>query len=484
VRGWLHVEADHLLLPPLAALARAAERVVAAEAAGVEAGERGSASALEVRVAEPHVPARAFGDGADEVLARAADTLVAQLGLALGRRGWTFYDVAGAAGEPRLAYVRFGGAAVGGRRAGDAPHSLARRALQSGVAVVRPEPDGKRSAVRSELALPLRAGARVLGVLSVASERARDLDERAAKRLGARLEALVPAWRAARFQSWHRVHFGADVTVDLRARAWARLADAQASLPDLRAPIAVVGPSGAGKEVLVRWLLFERDPGPPRLVRCEPGEPPGRAVEGLRAGDALLLDGFDAWDDASAGAVEALLTMLPRRGVRVLATLCAWPRTAVGARARTAARLGRYALRVPPLHERRDELPGLLDALLAEAARQEERAAPVLADGARALLWRQSYADNLRGLEAVALALVAHHAGAVVGVEPVRALLEQRGAALVERLPSRHPRRADVEAALRVTRKKSGAWNKTRAALYLGWDPDTLARRMRELGIG
>jgi len=33
-----------------------------------------------------------------------------------------------------------------------------------------------------------------------------------------------------------------------------------------------------------------------------------------------------------------------------------------------------------------------------------------------------------------------------------------------------------IRAALAVTRTRRGGENKTRAALYLGWDPDTLAR--------
>jgi hypothetical protein len=37
---------------------------------------------------------------------------------------------------------------------------------------------------------------------------------------------------------------------------------------------------------------------------------------------------------------------------------------------------------------------------------------------------------------------------------------------------------------LRFTRKPSGRLNKTRAALYLGWDPDTLVARMHDAGIG
>jgi len=42
----------------------------------------------------------------------------------------------------------------------------------------------------------------------------------------------------------------------------------------------------------------------------------------------------------------------------------------------------------------------------------------------------------------------------------------------------------DLLSALRLTRKPGGRLNKTRAALYLGWDPDTLVARMQDARIG
>ena len=42
---------------------------------------------------------------------------------------------------------------------------------------------------------------------------------------------------------------------------------------------------------------------------------------------------------------------------------------------------------------------------------------------------------------------------------------------------------AQVRAALETTANQRGSVNKTRAALYLGWDPDTLTSRMSDLGL-
>jgi hypothetical protein len=54
---------------------------------------------------------------------------------------------------------------------------------------------------------------------------------------------------------------------------------------------------------------------------------------------------------------------------------------------------------------------------------------------------------------------------------------------LARKLNSRHPQRSDLMAALRATRMGAGRINKTRAALYMGWDPDTLVSRMQDLGL-
>jgi DNA-binding NtrC family response regulator len=57
------------------------------------------------------------------------------------------------------------------------------------------------------------------------------------------------------------------------------------------------------------------------------------------------------------------------------------------------------------------------------------------------------------------------------------------GLELRARCDSRAPVGESLRGALELTRKQNGAWNKTRAALYLGWDPDTLVLRMREAGL-
>jgi DNA-binding NtrC family response regulator len=153
-------------------------------------------------------------------------------------------------------------------------------------------------------------------------------------------------------------------------------------------------------------------------------------------------------------------------------------------------RLDRLQFRVPALRDRREDILPLAESIAGRLAREEHLLAPSFSDEALALLWRQPWAGNVRELESMIYKLVLLGRGRRgPGVEPLQPAQILEIAArfsleIVERLPSRHPPRGDLLAALRATRKPGGRLNKTRAALYLGWDPDTLVARMQDAGIG
>jgi DNA-binding NtrC family response regulator len=105
-----------------------------------------------------------------------------------------------------------------------------------------------------------------------------------------------------------------------------------------------------------------------------------------------------------------------------------------------------------------------------------------LSDEALALLWRQPWEGNVRELENVLYKLALCGAGELSTAD-VEAVAQRFRLRLVARIPPRDAAPALLEAALRTTRNQCGSPNKTRAALYLGWDPDTLARRLAEAGL-
>jgi hypothetical protein len=130
---------------------------------------------------------------------------------------------------------------------------------------------------------------------------------------------------------------------------------------------------------------------------------------------------------------------------------------------------------------RRTALRGLLfeglPTWFADRALARGERAVELCDSARAALWRLPDAGlypTLERLEPLAGRLDAAAVERAASLAGVRVPL---------RCPSRQPDRLWLLATLQLTRTAGGRWNKRRAARYLGWDADTLRRRLRETGV-
>jgi DNA-binding NtrC family response regulator len=146
-------------------------------------------------------------------------------------------------------------------------------------------------------------------------------------------------------------------------------------------------------------------------------------------------------------------------------------------------RLRRLQLELPPLSRRRGDVPALIASFAQRFAADEGLPAPSLSDDAIALLWRQPWPGNLRQLESFVYKIVLLHAGREATGEQLEQLAARFQFDFVARVPSRAPDAETVRAALETTANQRGSVNKTRAALYLGWDPDTLTSRMSDLGL-
>jgi hypothetical protein len=486
VAGWLWLEFEHRLVPSSTELASAA---AAWSARVLDAHEQPS---------EPAVAASHLSEGAASIPSRCFDALVDDLAMKTAQRRWWGFVVEG----ERVRVVASGGAEQTGLagstdRAGAPPRDPERARIVERVLRTRgwvqfdePAPDfSVHPSAASGVALAIECAGRARAVLAIESTRRRDFKAADLERWGERAAAHAADFAAADFRAWHRARHGLELWFDRGERLARRLAEVAAAA-NCRAPVAIVGPAGAGKTVLARWLHFERHgagSNGPTVVADLARDLASLAHGGHRG--TLLVPHADGLSPSQQAELVRALTAGPARdgdAVRVIVTLTEPPSALAtrGAWSRELAEVfAHLELRVPPLAARRIELPGLIASLLVRFGEREQRAPPRLDDDALALLWRREWRRNLRELEAVAYRLVIGHAGREVDAETLTAELARMGLDAPRKLSSRRAEPGWIAEALETTRHESGGVNKTRAAAYLGWDPDTLVARMRELGI-
>lgn len=473
-RGWLRLEWDHWLVPAVDRLIRAASVIAEGHPANPELDS--SRVLLE--------PSEGQGLGIRQAF---FEEVVSRLEVKLRNRRWTFFLPLGT-GEWQA--VATGGGGFSGSTRGGAC-AVARSAF-GGVPVILDGPDPEQTIVAdaaSAIYIPVFIEGKTVALLAIESSRRRDFRVADVERIDRLLESQGHAIRSADLDSWHRGRFGEEfvfpIPPNLEPR-WVRIAR---SVARGRGPVALVGPRSCGKRLLARWIHFESPSGRKAPFTRFEARPPDADQPGL----------LDLWP-RGAGSVfiahaerlgcrdqVALLEKSGRReGPRVIVSLEAPPSelARIGRLEPTlAARLDRGAVEVPGLSDRRQELARAIPRFLTKVCREEGLEVPALQDDALACLWRQPWTDNVAELQNTLAKLAYDRAGESVGESELRETLEVFGIQLLHRLPSRNPRLDDVRAALEVTVKVSGRWNKTRAAAYLGWDPDTLVARMQDLGI-
>ena len=457
-RGWLRLEWDHRLLPSVETLEELAATLPRPEG-------------VTPRLEEP--------DGDEyQVGRRLFAELVRELGIKTQHRRWwgiLVEESPGGDGGPILQQVAGGGSGLTREAARGGAQGVARACAAGGVVLLD---EGSQhlclhADAASGIVVPARFMGGVSGLFVVESTRRRDFKQRDAQRMAEVMEQRALALRCAAFDAWHRRRYGHGLGLAHRVAAFKRRALQVHRGARARTPVAILGTRGSGRGVLGRWLHFESACADAPLVEVRARDL-GRLPE-LGPSAALLVRELEELDPAHIARLLELVSA--GRAVTVTA------RELDGLDPELVRVLGRYPIRLGPLSERREELGVLIAALAGRAAEWEGLEPLVLTDDALALLWRQPWEGGLGELEHALYRLTLELAGETVDARTVEEVLGLFGMTLLRRLPSRHPKRSDVEAALAVTRKESGRMNKSRAALYLGWDPDTLVARMGDLGI-
>lgn len=484
VSGWLRLEWEHHLAPSRARLS-VLSRGFAQRARATLCGEALARTDGDDTRSSVSVEWTAPAESVDGPSAAAFVALVDALGMKTAQRQWWGFE----AGPRGLRAVAQGGGAsadeggAGGRRA-------VLRALRTGAMVRYDEPRHELS-MRADSAcgvvLPIRRHGALCGLLALESTRRRDFSEALAQRWLERAGEFALQLRIAQFREWHRAQRGADVFLGHGPQAWIEPFSLAARS---NAHVALFGRHGVGKRVVARWLHFAGPAAEGELVELS-GALPDEDSALLHSAATIVLEHVERLGPAQQRRLAEWLEPA-RRGAHAARA----PRWIVSSRARLSdptfdelvdpelrQRLGRLQLAVPDLAERRPEIAQLLHVLAQRVAHDEGLRAPTFEDDAIALLWRQPWPLNVRELENFVFKVVLMAPGESLRADDVERIARRFGVELARRVSSRAPEEALVRAALLSTMNLRGTVNKTRASLYLGWDPDTLVARMNDLGI-
>jgi PAS domain S-box-containing protein len=278
------------------------------------------------------------------------------------------------------------------------------------------------------------------------------------------------------------------------------------------APVLIRGPSGAGKELVARAIhrlsqrnahAFLKLSGAAISDDLGGEEPHGRQGE--------RRSGFPTWvDEVGAGTLflDEIADLSPIAQVRLLDVLEqeAFQRQRGGQRPgfqmRVIAstrrdiersvresrfredlyyRLGVITIDVPPLADRKQDIPLLVEGVLERLSRRGDRCVNQVAPEALRILQVHDYPGNVRELENVVEHAFIVGQGPVLNAEHLPSYIIRASSLTPAGETARRPPDGEQEELLAVLRKHGR--NKTLAALELGIHRSTLWRRMRKYGL-
>jgi transcriptional regulator with PAS, ATPase and Fis domain len=299
-----------------------------------------------------------------------------------------------------------------------------------------------------------------------------------------------------------------------------RLKEVLARAARSEATIMLIGDSGTGKEYIAKHIHFNsrRRSGPFEVISCTNTQPELVESElfghvagsftgaiGDKAGLFEIADGgtvlLDEIGDLPLDLQGKLLRVLQEGTYRRIGDTTT---RRINVRVVTATnrnlkkmiregtfrqdlffRLDQIAIHIPPLRERREDILLLTDHFVQKYSEIEGRDVKGLSEDAIALLWRRDWPGNVRELEYFIYKLIIFTDKPVVQGEDVRRVATMFEVDLKDKIPTKleeEELRHEIAMALNATRTEERLF-KARATRYLGWDKNTLAQKMKNLGI-
>jgi two-component system response regulator HydG len=303
------------------------------------------------------------------------------------------------------------------------------------------------------------------------------------------------------------------------SKSWIEVLRLAETVAPTESTVLIQGESGTGKEVVARYIhdLSARTEGSFHSINC--GALPESLLEselfghvkgsftgavkdktGLfaaAAGGTFFLD--EIGETTPATQVKLLRVLQHREVIRVGATdpepidtrlIAATNRDLEEEikrgtfRSDLFYRLNVIALHLPPLRQRREDIPLLAEHFLQRAAQARRETAKSVSPDALEVLQEYSWPGNVRELENALERAVILTSGGTIGVAALPERITERKAEplVADRTPP-NPTLEAIERAYILWVLQSEGGNKTRAAEALGIDPSTLYRKLSRYGV-
>lgn len=303
-----------------------------------------------------------------------------------------------------------------------------------------------------------------------------------------------------------------------KSRAWTDVLRLAETVAPTDSTVLIQGESGTGKEVVARYIhdLSQRADGAFLSINC--GALPESLLEselfghvkGSFTGAVKDKTGLFASAEQGTFFLDEIGETTPATQVKLLRVLQQRQVIPVGATEPMAIntrllaatnrdledeirrgtfrrdlyyRLNVIAIHLPPLRERRDDIPLLVDAFLQRAAQQRDQAGKQLSEEALEVVMRYAWPGNVRELEnALERAWILTEGTTIEASALPEKLTTHAPERLVDERATPNPPLDAIERAYILWVLQSEGGNKTRAAESLGIDPSTLHRKLQRFG--